>query len=78
MRKKVMAITIQPVHSALLLIRTNCLQLFRNVRPSEMARKNGVTSDAIFDTPVIVENQSCGLPVLPNGLVIPNPVYKTS
>ena len=33
-----------------------------------MARKNGVTSDTISDTPVIVGTQSCGLPVLPNGL----------
>lgn len=33
-----------------------------------MARKNGVTSDTIFGTLVIVGNQSCGFPVLPNEL----------
>ncbi len=33
-----------------------------------MAHKNGATGDAIFDTPVIVENQLCGLPVSSNAL----------
>lgn len=48
---------IQVVHGTLLLSRPRCLQFFCNVPPSEMARKNGVTSDTISDTPVTVGNQ---------------------
>ena len=33
-----------------------------------MADKNGATKDAIFDTPVIVGNQPCGLAVSANAL----------